>query len=108
MNKNFLENMTTAVPPYARPISSEAQIAPGLARWVPRDFGPFPVGTRVNILAWRESEKDRGVSGTVIGYEVCCGYLMIWVKPDWRPEWHVKDNPGRWAGLFAGIELEPA
>lgn len=103
---DFLKDMTPNLPPWARGISANAPIAPGLARWVPRYFDPPKVGSKVNILA--RSYNGDEIHGTVLGYEVSHGYLMVWVKPDRRPDWHVRDNPGRWAGLFAGIELEPA
>lgn len=78
-----------------------------VAKWVP-SF-PIPaVGSRVNVLAWRESMDDKGIPGTVLGYQNFSDFLMVWVRPDWRPKWHIEQNPGRWAGVFAGIELEPA
>lgn len=61
---------------------------------------PPEVGTRVVITAWG------AILGTVVGYETGAGWLMIKVRPDTRPFWHIKDNPGRDVCVFAGIELE--
>ena len=73
----------------------------GSSWWVPRNYDPPGVGSRVRILAWG------GTLGTVWGYEIHAGYLMVLVKPDQRPAWHLKQEPGRDICLFAGIEMEP-
>jgi hypothetical protein len=71
------------------------------------DFEPPVPGTRVNILAWREDGNDPGILGTVEGYQVFSNWLMVWVRPDWRPQWHRESMPDRYVCLFAGIELKP-
>jgi hypothetical protein len=68
---------------------------------------PIPeIGSRVKILIW----SREGVKGTVEGYEFdkeeTAGYLMVWVRPEKRPEWHRREYPERDIALFAGIELE--
>jgi hypothetical protein len=62
---------------------------------------PPKIGTKVTILAW-----DSHPTGTVVGYTVSHGWLMINVKPEYRPLWHIIENPDRDICLFAGIELE--
>lgn len=74
------------------------------AKWIPSYPIP-PIGQRVLIHAW--TEGDNIPKGTVTGYQATHGFLMIWVRPDFRPRWHRKDNPHRHLCLFAGIELEP-
>lgn len=73
----------------------------GISWWVPRNYDPPELRSRVKILAWD------GIPGTVWGYESHAGYLMVLVKPDWRPGWHLKEHPDREICLFAGIEMEP-
>ncbi len=110
MNENLdyylAQHMRAEAPSWTRSRFEGEPLQEGLAIWPPQ-FDPPPAGSRVLIQAWRESADDPGIPGTIIGYEVFHRYLMVWVKPDWRPKWHIEQNPGRWAGLFAGIELEP-
>jgi len=89
--------MLTSVPLWRRSIDDHAE----RPIWIPVSLPP-PLHTRVRILAWGEPY----ICGDVEGYEVTHGYLMIWVRPDIRPEWHLRDNPNRDVCLFAGIELE--
>jgi hypothetical protein len=65
-------------------------------------YDPPGIGTKVhiNLNGWNMS------SGIVVGYYPTGGWLMICVKPDTRPAWHVQEMPNRTVCLFAGIELE--
>lgn len=60
---------------------------------------PPAVGARVIV---------RGGFGasTVVGYYVEHGYLGIALRPDERPEWHLRQNPDRDVILMFGKELE--
>lgn len=97
--------MQTSLPPWFRGRSKDGKLhwdsLPGFAMWVPENDPPA-IHTRVRILAWGAPY----ICGDVVGYEVSHDYLMIWVKPDVRPAWHIRDNPNRDVCLFAGIELE--
>jgi hypothetical protein len=104
----YLKDMVTTLPPWNRSRSKDGKIfwdsLPGMATWVPENDPPR-VGERVRILAWGEP-THHPYCGDVEGYQVCHGYLMIWVRPDVRPPWHVAQMPERFVCLFAGIELE--
>lgn len=100
----YLKDMQRTLPPWTRVSRLHKMGAPipkGFGIWVPEQDPP-KVGTRVRILAW----GDRTYCGDVEGYQVTHDYLMIWVRPDTRPPWHVVQMPERFVCLFAGIELE--
>lgn len=104
---DYLKDMTDQLPKWLNSPDNNGkpdwfQPPAGSGWWVPRSYDPPAVGSRVKINIWG------GVLGTVVGYQICAGYLMVWVKPDQRPEWHLKQEPGRDVCLFAGIEMELA
>ena len=91
--------MQTVLPKWTR-LREGFPLPPDLVQWN-QEFDPPTRGTRVAIHAWGEP-----VGGVVEGYEPTHGWLMIWVRPDVRPEWHKRDMPDRSVCLFAGVELE--
>lgn len=62
---------------------------------------PPPIGTRVRV------KINQLGTGTVQGYFIEHGWVGVHVLPDNRPEWHVKQNPGKNYYLVFGIEIEP-
>jgi hypothetical protein len=44
---------------------------------------------------------------TVTGYFIEHGFLGVHVRPDNRPEWHVKQSPRRTTVCLFGIEIQP-
>jgi hypothetical protein len=72
------------------------------AKWNAK-YDPPKVGQRIEIKlnGWNKSRA------TVVGYIKTGGWLMIAVKPDIRPQWHIKEMPNRDVCMFAGVELEP-
>ena len=93
--------MITTLPPWTRK-KLGFPVPPDLSAWN-ADYEPPAIGTRMKILAWGEPH----ILGTVVGFAPTHGWLMIWVRPDQRPEWHIRDNPDREVCMFAGIEMEP-
>lgn len=61
---------------------------------------PPPLGTKVRVTF-----NELG-TGTVVGYFVEAGFLGVEVDPDHRPDWHVKQNPGRCNYHVFGAEIE--
>lgn len=65
---------------------------------------------RITLNGWNEEGDYRrmgDIEAEVCGYKVTAGWLMVFVWPDSRPAWFLKDNPHNQPCLFAGIELEP-
>ncbi len=71
---------------------------------------PPPVGTRVTIRlnGWKiggDHSVIGDIPGTVVGYRVDAGWLMVCVEPDFRPLWHKREMPDRRVCVFAGCDL---
>ncbi len=81
----------------------------GIAGWSGK-FDPPNVGTRVLIImnGWKiggESHERGDIPGTVLGYRIDAGWMMVVVESDFLPHWIRKEDPSRVA-VFAGCELE--
>lgn len=72
------------------------------AKWGKTSDFPTPpaIGTRVNVRI------NALGAGAVAGYFVEHGWLGVYVVPDARPEWHVKQNPNKNYYLVFGVEIE--
>jgi hypothetical protein len=92
----------TKLPEWKRYCPETDDEADKRARWN-ASYDPPKVGQRIEIKlnGWGRSR------GNAVGYVHTGGWLMICVKPDTRPPWHLKEMPNRTVCLFAGIELAP-
>lgn len=72
-------------------------VAPDDAKWS-GDFAIPRIGEHVIVRI------NGFAAGEVLGYFVEDGWLGLYIRPDHRPEWHLKQNPGRNYCMVFGAE----
>jgi hypothetical protein len=92
--------------PETQPFVEDKARADDEPAWWSLSYPPPPIGTPVKITAWETLDEGTYRTGTVVGYTISHGWLMINVRPDSRPLWHLVQNPERSICLFAGRELD--